>query len=559
MPLTYTWIDGTTGDWGTAANWSGGVVPDGTTNATIAGTGTETVTVSSNQSVNLLTLDDPNATLSVTGNAYLSAYGGLSASAVHEIDVTQGTLLLGGGSQGIDNTTINLGVWTPSYQLGILTTDPLSQLPAVLTFGPNLTINSAYGQIVSGNASGDGIVNHGTINDTANLSLSGYAITNDGAISGGSGTTLSINGSSSITNDATGIISADNLSFNNGGAFVNQGTISGYSSLYFSSAYNASFANDGTISGGYLSFNQYVGAFDNRGTISGTSVVLSDSVGAFTNEGGITADNVNLTVASAGFTNTGTISGKNLNIYTNYDTFVNSGTIAADVSGGSGSLTHYTFSNSQSFDNEGTIAVSNDDTLYLTLQGGSSGVNNNIISVGSGGHLILNGTLGGSGSMVINDGGLLEAAGGNLSDAVNFAGIGTLQLDAANAFTGTISGLTTGDAIDFAHAAITDAQINGNVLTVTYAGGQTTQFTLTTPIPNGDFVQTTFDGSGGTKVVVTDVPLPPPPTYTWIDGTTGDWGTAANWSGGVVPDGTTNATIAGTGTETVTVSSNQSV
>jgi hypothetical protein len=66
MPvITYTWIDGTTGDWGTASDWSGGVVPDGTSNAAIAGAGTETVTVSANQAVNLLTLNDANATLAV--------------------------------------------------------------------------------------------------------------------------------------------------------------------------------------------------------------------------------------------------------------------------------------------------------------------------------------------------------------------------------------------------------------------------------------------------------------------------------------------------------------
>src|SRR5438045_1883965 len=104
--ITYTWIDGTSGDWGTASNWTEGVVPDGTSNATIAGTGTETVTVSANQAVNLLTLNDANATLAVNVTT-LSAYGGLSVLAVQEIDVYgTGTLLIGGGSQTLDNTTI---------------------------------------------------------------------------------------------------------------------------------------------------------------------------------------------------------------------------------------------------------------------------------------------------------------------------------------------------------------------------------------------------------------------------------------------------------------------
>src|SRR6266404_3118608 len=135
--ITFTWVDGTIGDWGTAADWSGGVVPDGTSNATIAGSGTETVTISANQAVNLLTLNDANATLAVTNGATLSAYGGLSVSAIHEIDVTNGTLLVGGGSQTLDSATINLGSviqywWGTQYQLGTLTTDTASQQGAVL-------------------------------------------------------------------------------------------------------------------------------------------------------------------------------------------------------------------------------------------------------------------------------------------------------------------------------------------------------------------------------------------------------------------------------------------
>src|ERR1700760_3501103 len=112
--VTYTWV-GTSGDWDTAGNWSGGVVPDGTANATIAGSATETVTVSANQAVNLLTLNDANATLSVTNGATLSAFGGLSDVAVKEIDIAgavynaPSVLLIGGGSQTLDNATVNLG------------------------------------------------------------------------------------------------------------------------------------------------------------------------------------------------------------------------------------------------------------------------------------------------------------------------------------------------------------------------------------------------------------------------------------------------------------------
>jgi hypothetical protein len=180
--ITCTWIVGTIGDWSTAADWSGGLVPDGTSNATIAGTGTETVTVSANQSVNLLTLNDANATLAVTSGATLSAYGGVSALAVKEIDVAQGTLLIGGGSQTLDNATIALGVL--NTQFGVLTTDTASRQSAVLTLEPNLIVNAASGQIQSCFAADDGIINQGTINVTGYLGITGYDVTNQGSIGG---------------------------------------------------------------------------------------------------------------------------------------------------------------------------------------------------------------------------------------------------------------------------------------------------------------------------------------------------------------------------------------
>jgi hypothetical protein len=382
MPIvTYTWLDGTSGDWSAASNWSSGVVPEGTNNATISGSGTETVTVSGNQSVNALTLSDANATLLVTNYATLSIYGGLSISAVHEIDVTSGTLLVGGGSQTLDNVTINLG---------ILTTDTLSQQSEVLTLGPNLIANGGNGAIEGGFATGDGIVNQGTVNVSGSLVVKGDAITNAGAIGGGR---LDIEFGSDFTNDLGGNISSVNMYLAYGG--------------------------DGAYG---------TGRFTNDGTISGTTLEI------WSNDGSI-------------FTNNGTLSGGQLTIYSN-GPFTNYGTISVEVSGALPSA----FSVTGSFDNEGIISVTNGDTLGLQIVGDS--INNGAISVGSGSRLIFGqllangfqfatGDMTGSGSFVIDDGGTLELQSGDLANTVDFTsgGSGTLQLDGVNLFTGSISGL----------------------------------------------------------------------------------------------------------------------
>jgi hypothetical protein len=183
MPtLTFTWVDGTSGDWGTSSDWSPSGVPNGTDNAAISGTGTETVTVSTNEAVNALTLDDPNATLAVTNGAEVAVYGGLTATAVQAIDVANGTLLIGGGSQTLNGFTLDLG----DAGSGTLTTDTASQTPAVLTLGPSLTVNVSNDAIDGGNGAGDGVDNQGTVNVTGSLSVNAYAVSNEGTIGGGS-------------------------------------------------------------------------------------------------------------------------------------------------------------------------------------------------------------------------------------------------------------------------------------------------------------------------------------------------------------------------------------
>jgi hypothetical protein len=315
------------------------------------------------------------------------------------------------------------------------------------------------GAINGGSGAGNGVDNQGTVNVTGALSVNGYAVSNEGTISGGS---VSIannanNFSNSFINGNGGTISGITLSFSGGGNFINNGSISETSSLYVNNANNI--ANTGLISANSIRFfSNGATPLSNSGTISGSSITIF-----------------------SGMTNTGTIA----------------------TSGGSSTIQSHS-----SFDNENVISATNGETLDLN----ANGVNNGTISVGgAGSRLVFNNySLGGSGQMLINNGGTLEVAGGTLSDGVTFASgaVGTLQLDGPNLLTGTISGLAVGDVIAFAHATVTNAVVNGTTLAVTFQGGATENFTLAGPLPAGDYFSPQLDGAGGTELVVTPTTLP---------------------------------------------------
>ena len=111
------------------------MVPNGVSDAAIAGTATETVTVSTNEAVGRPDARDANATLAVTGAsgpATLSVWGGLTATAVKAISVTSyGTLSLAGGSTTLDGFTLALGSLRrrrrPTPHVGTLETDRLPE------------------------------------------------------------------------------------------------------------------------------------------------------------------------------------------------------------------------------------------------------------------------------------------------------------------------------------------------------------------------------------------------------------------------------------------------
>jgi hypothetical protein len=171
-------------------------------------------------------LSDAHATLEVTGGATFLVYGGVAVTAAQAIDVADGTLAIGGfGTQTLDNTTLYLGSDSTFGNLNVLA-------GTALTFGPNLTVNVAGGQIIALGL----LDNKGTIsveNGGGSLfTLSAESFVNDGTVTfsgqGGLGTISVFGGfdnknSITVENGYTFFLNASDLA--NGSVF-NKGTIS---------------------------------------------------------------------------------------------------------------------------------------------------------------------------------------------------------------------------------------------------------------------------------------------------------------------------------------------
>lgn len=115
-----SWALGLSGDWGTAADWAGGVVPGtsgattSTDTATLSASGTYTVTVGTTSAWSI-----GSASIQASGATLLVGSGGLAVSG--SVTLTSGTLLLGGMLMG--GTVVEQGgalaVQSGSYSAGL--------------------------------------------------------------------------------------------------------------------------------------------------------------------------------------------------------------------------------------------------------------------------------------------------------------------------------------------------------------------------------------------------------------------------------------------------------
>src|SRR5581483_7873895 len=92
----YNWTNAAGGNWNVPGNWSGGLVPTATDNATLGSlTGSYTVQLTDNQNINNLTIGSNSATFSATGGSL--TVGGTFA-------VNAGTYTLSGGTLTLNGT-----------------------------------------------------------------------------------------------------------------------------------------------------------------------------------------------------------------------------------------------------------------------------------------------------------------------------------------------------------------------------------------------------------------------------------------------------------------------
>jgi fibronectin-binding autotransporter adhesin len=272
-----------------------------------------------------------------------------------------------------------------------------------------------------------------------------------------------------------------------------------------------------TINGGLLTVS---GMLDSTGSsfITGASIV---------NPGNIEVTSGTLTIDPTPVTNTGTILvTDDSTLVLNGETVTNSipdphilavinGTIQVDatdathvstldlesstIDGGivkiSGVLesTGTSFIDKANINNSGTIDVTGGT---LTIDAASSLTNTGTLEA-DGGTLFIKGDVSGAGAATTTDGGTLDFGGAD-AQTVTFDGAGTLKLEASANFTGTISGLATGDVIDLAGTVVTAAYFDGSTLLV---NGQPTSFQISS-LPAGDTVAFKSDGSGGTDLKV---------------------------------------------------------
>ncbi len=155
------WTNSAGGTWSTAADWSTGAVPDASSNATIAASGTYAVSIDAAAAANALTIDDSGATVTDTAKLAIGT----------TLAVTAGTFVLGNGGAIVGGTisTGASGVFDVAYST-LSSVQDMGTLSGV-TYQGTLDVASATLTVLNGinltgaGGSGEAILNLSTVND----------------------------------------------------------------------------------------------------------------------------------------------------------------------------------------------------------------------------------------------------------------------------------------------------------------------------------------------------------------------------------------------------------
>ncbi len=436
---TYTWKTGTTGDWTTAADWVGGVVPDN------AGT----VVFPSGGATSLV------ARIAAGENETVAAmvFGGFSG-ANPTLDIA-GTLQFAGAGATI------------TYAQGRIQIESTGLFEGVATGGFFNGIAVAF-------------VNAGTVraNGGAGTSLQILAqFTN-------TGTVLADNGIVGLGGVGIGNLSAGTLT---GGTWIAQGPTAGtfnqielggnFTALLTTDA--ADIVLDGAASeiqgynGGFQSIETQLHAIAAIGTLQllnargyATGNAIQDA-GLLDLRGGTLATG-GLTIAAGGIlSGFGVVTGGVADL----------GTVAA--TGGVLNL-------NGAVAGSGVLSVAGGSALVLAGGTPASVANNGTIYDTAG--LLNIGTLSGTGQLVVQNGGTIEL-GGAASQGIVFSGSNAVvRLDAPGVYAGTIAGFGLGDALVLSSLTATAASIvNGNTLAILNGGA-----TVDTVVLAGNYAGASF-------------------------------------------------------------------
>jgi hypothetical protein len=370
---------GGSGDWNTAADWSGGVVPGAADSATIAGAGAYTVTLYTTAAVDNLTLNAPGALFYDAGALTL---GGTFALQGGTLELAYGSIA--GGTLDMEGATLQASGGTLSG-VAVQGTLAVNQTDATLFVQGGLAMAGASG-VGAGTLAVTGT--YATVDFLGTQSLTDAVVTLGAAASGqdqGGPASIQVQHAYGATSGAT-LTLATNVWLQQAGQ-LGQIIVGGPLPAILTDE----LINAGTIT---------------AATFGGT--LLIDGSGDFINAGTIGISNeATLDVASAGFTNTGTITVSNA-------TLDFGGTFASSLLGSLGALTL---------------------TAATVEIGGEAQNAGATLTVGSDtplGPLLLAGTITG-GTVLDSGGGLNFSAGTGLLADVTYDG--TLTLAAGNAVT----------------------------------------------------------------------------------------------------------------------------